>query len=214
MATVPLGPTCIVVGFDGSELADQALARALEMANARPRSTVHVLQVTEPRGDLLNPYAGTAPFEPGQEIPQLQAHVAGAMKKLVARDGELTLERVVVHNEYASPAHALVRLGEAVDADLIVVGTHGRRAIPRLLLGSVAELVVRLAGCPVLVVRPKTQGQAVPQIEPPCSDCVQRRKETQGKALWCERHSQHHPRAHLYNYTEPSTDPIRPWGFD
>jgi nucleotide-binding universal stress UspA family protein len=213
MALAPSTTQCIVVGYDGSELSEQALSTALEMANARPRSTVHVLQVTEPRGDLLNPYAGTAPYEPGKEIPELQNHISGAMKKLVAKAGEITLERVVAHSEFASPAHALVRLAEAVDADLIVVGTHGRRALPRMLLGSVAELVVRLAGCPVLVVRPKALSE-VPQVEPPCPDCVVRRKETQGKALWCERHSQHHPRAHVYNYTEPSVDSIRAWGFD
>ncbi len=46
-------------------------------------------------------------------------------------------------------------MAEEIGADVIVVGSHGRGAIERLLLGSVSEQVVRHAPCPVLVVRPK-----------------------------------------------------------
>jgi len=52
-----------------------------------------------------------------------------------------------------SPADAIVEYAKEVGADVIVVGTHGRRALARMLLGSVAERVVRLAPCPVLTVR-------------------------------------------------------------
>jgi nucleotide-binding universal stress UspA family protein len=47
-----------------------------------------------------------------------------------------------------------VRVAQERDADLIVIGTHGRTGIQHVLLGSVAEKVVRLAPCPVLTVRP------------------------------------------------------------
>jgi nucleotide-binding universal stress UspA family protein len=53
---------------------------------------------------------------------------------------------------------ALVQLAGDMGADLIVVGTHGRTGLRRFLLGSIAERVVRLAGCPVLVARPGSDG--------------------------------------------------------
>ncbi len=51
------------------------------------------------------------------------------------------------------PADAIVRLAQEKNADLIVMGTHGRTGLQHVLLGSVAEKVVRLAPCPVLTVR-------------------------------------------------------------
>jgi nucleotide-binding universal stress UspA family protein len=51
------------------------------------------------------------------------------------------------------PAEAIIQLAESENADLIVMGTHGRRGLTRLLMGSVAEAVVRRAKCPVLTVK-------------------------------------------------------------
>jgi nucleotide-binding universal stress UspA family protein len=53
------------------------------------------------------------------------------------------------------PAKEIVRVARSVGADLVIVGTHGRRGVRRLVLGSVAEEVLRSAPCPVLVVRGK-----------------------------------------------------------
>ena len=60
------------------------------------------------------------------------------------------------------PGESIVAAAEAEAADLIVVGTHGRGAIGRLLLGSVSEHVVRHAPCPVLVARPDAAGRSRP----------------------------------------------------
>jgi nucleotide-binding universal stress UspA family protein len=54
-----------------------------------------------------------------------------------------------------SPAQELIELANLLDADLVVVGTHGRTGLGRLLVGSVAEAAVKKARCPVLVVREK-----------------------------------------------------------
>jgi nucleotide-binding universal stress UspA family protein len=51
-----------------------------------------------------------------------------------------------------APAEAIVRYARAAEIDLIIVGTHGRQRLSRLLLGSVAEVVVRTAPCPVLTI--------------------------------------------------------------
>lgn len=53
------------------------------------------------------------------------------------------------------PAEAVLSLAEDEEADLLVMGTHGRKGIDRILFGSVAERVVKSARCPVLTVRPE-----------------------------------------------------------
>lgn len=55
--------------------------------------------------------------------------------------------------EEGDPVGEILHVAEDVHANLIVMGTHGRRGLSRLLMGSVAEQVVRQAGCPVLTVR-------------------------------------------------------------
>jgi len=57
------------------------------------------------------------------------------------------------HMITGSPASAIVRFAEDEGVDLIVLGTHGRSGLPRLLMGSVAEAIVRKAHCPVLTFR-------------------------------------------------------------
>src|SRR5579884_2462380 len=55
--------------------------------------------------------------------------------------------------EYGDPATKILEVAGEIDADLIVMGTHGRTGLRRLLMGSVAERIVRTASCPVLTVR-------------------------------------------------------------
>jgi nucleotide-binding universal stress UspA family protein len=64
--------------------------------------------------------------------------------------GEVELRRVIVAG---TPANMIVELAARERADLIVIATHGRTGVRRLLSGSVAEKVVRTAGCPVLAIR-------------------------------------------------------------
>jgi nucleotide-binding universal stress UspA family protein len=107
-------------------------------------------------------------------------------------------ERVFLHIRSGVSDVEIAQLASDVAADLLVVGTHGRTGLERLILGSVAESVVRHAPCPVLVYRPKAV-HTWEQIAPPCPDCLATQRETQRAKLWCERHSQHHPRAHTYS---------------
>lgn len=58
--------------------------------------------------------------------------------------------------EVGKPPHEIMNAAKTWSADLIVIGSHGRHGIPRVLLGSVAEAVMRHATCPVLVVRANT----------------------------------------------------------
>lgn len=70
-----------------------------------------------------------------------RAKKAGVKVTVVLRDGD--------------PADQIVRACRATRADIIVVGTHGRRGLPKFFLGSVAERVVSAASCPVVTVRGK-----------------------------------------------------------
>ena len=113
--------------------------------------------------------------------------------------------KIGLHLLVGTPWREITQLASNVSADLVFVGTSGRTGLARVLLGSVAEQVVRHAGCPVLVIRPKEhQANAEVGIEPPCADCVAVQKETDRARLWCERHSTHHPHGNLH-YEVPPT---------
>jgi hypothetical protein len=102
------------------------------------------------------------------------------------------------HLRTGDPAREIVQLASDVAADLIVVGTHGRTGMMKLLLGSVAQTVLTNAACPVLVVKPRGLPEW-PAIEPRCPNCVEAQASSHGQRLWCERHSQRHASAHTYS---------------
>ena len=86
-----------------------------------------------------------------------------------AREHLLTIltpgDRVALNPQFfvraGTPAAEIVRFASEHDTDLIVMGTHGRGVVGHMVMGSVAEKVVRTAPCPVLTVRNAVQGQAV-----------------------------------------------------
>jgi hypothetical protein len=86
----------------------------------------------------------------------------------IARGAGLTLPAgaLKAHARIGKPADALSQVAADYDADLIVVGTHQRQGLDRLLLGSVSELLVRSASCPVLVARPKDHSKRPPTERP------------------------------------------------
>ncbi len=83
--------------------------------------------------------------------------MAEAGAELARTAAELTSARIDKRIEIGDVGGTVCRIAADVGADVIVVGSHGRGAIERLLLGSVSEQVVRHAPCPVLVVRPKPE---------------------------------------------------------
>ena len=85
---------------------------------------------------------------------ELQSFVETALAELDTRTSAGSSISWSAHVREAEPAAAIMDLATELGVDLIVVGTHGRRGLERLLLGSVAEAVVRRATCPVLVVPP------------------------------------------------------------
>ena len=149
-----------------------------------------------------------APPEGGHEaaeamLSRIEHHVVSRLEDLSRRRGRpVSFRKIYSHFRIGSSAEQIVQLAANVDADLVVVGTHGYSGLRRIFLGSVAETVLRLVRCPVWVVRPKDHEVLgrVPEIEPPCKDCLAKRSETGGATFWCERHSEQHVRAHAYHY--------------
>lgn len=81
---------------------------------------------------------------------EYQEELLEKLQQLQPADEEIE----VTHRlEEGNPANEILRMAELTQADLIVMGTHGRRGLARLLMGSVAEQVVRQASCPVLTVK-------------------------------------------------------------
>jgi nucleotide-binding universal stress UspA family protein len=137
----------ILVPIDFSECARKALQYAIPFAKEH-NASLTLAYVAVPTS-----YAG---FEYGRSDYGYEADLrAGAEKelaKLVADEvrGEVNAESLV---RSGSPVLEIVEIAKEIGADLIVISTHGRTGLKHVLLGSVAELVVRQAPCPVLVVR-------------------------------------------------------------
>ena len=197
----PKKPYVIVVGIDYSPASDLALERAFELAAARPRAELHVLSVVNLNGAQAVVDGAAQPV--GVSSATL-AEVISALERYVEQrrssfQGALDSVGVRCHLRLDAPATEVAQMAADLEADLVVVGTHGRRGLARLLLGSVAEAVVRLAPCPVLVVRPKALPEQPPRIEPPCPQCVETRKASGGAEFWCEQHRERHGQRHTYS---------------
>lgn len=203
-----------VVGIDFSELSNHAVDSALEITSLRG-GELHVIYV-EPERAVESALAESWKHEidPASAVEKVRQRALERVGEVEKRLGKPTQVRVVAHFRRGSPAKEVAQLATDLDADLVVVGSHGRSGAARLFLGSVAERVSRLARCPVWIVRPKRHDQSLrpPEIEPPCPECVNQRFATRGKELWCARHAEHHIRAHGFRYVsdglyDPSTTP-------
>jgi nucleotide-binding universal stress UspA family protein len=190
-------PYTIVVGIDYSEASPRVLSEVFALAAQRQGSEPHIIHVAAPSGNLTD---GFAAVNLEQAAKQLEAYVQTEVTKYAEQNaGNIGFDRVCAHQRVGAAADEIAQLATDLEADLVMVGSHSRRGIERLLLGSVAERVVRIAPCPVLVVRPK-EASNVPKIEPVCPQCLETRKSTEGKEVWCARHRERHARAHTYHY--------------
>jgi nucleotide-binding universal stress UspA family protein len=191
----------IVVAVDYSEMSNLVLERAFEVAAEKKSASVHVLNV-------LSVYAADAagagaPLPPSIDdaAKQLKTYVEQQANAFRLNHAGETLEflyRLSVHQRVESPSMEVAQLAVDLEADLVVVGTHGRRGLSRLMMGSVAESTVRLAPCPVLVVRPKAVPSPVPAIQPACPRCIEARRTSAGAELWCSQHGERHGQRHTY----------------
>ena len=141
----------ILVATDFGEAADNALTYGRELAT-RFGATLHVLHVA---ANLSINALGAESY--AAIAPQLQEELEESTRKQLDellidsdRSGPATKRAILTSS---SPASAIVDYARDNNIELIVMGTHGRGALAHLIMGSVAERVVRLASCPVLTVR-------------------------------------------------------------
>jgi nucleotide-binding universal stress UspA family protein len=165
----------VVVGFDFSDEGDLALRRAFELALERAGSEIHVVDVVRSfeSGVALElpSQLGFTTVSLAEASRRVEEHVERRVEEFTrtveARERSSAIRRVVSHVRLDAPAEQIVELAFDLDADLVVVGTHGRRGLSRMMMGSVAEAVVRRAPCPVLVVREKRGREHGESVEGP-----------------------------------------------
>ncbi len=134
---------CIVVPFDFSEQADQALESAqVFTSGVAGLHVVHVLPTIE----LAEPGVIWETIDDDAR----RHHVEEAFRE---RFAETPFTKVDFRVRFGDPGREIAAYAEELHAELIVMPSHGRTGLSRLFIGSVAERVVRLAHCPVLILK-------------------------------------------------------------
>ena len=147
--------TRILVAVDGSELANKALRHAFALAKGT-NVKLMVLTATDP-SVMLAPGAEMMMVDTGAIIADLEKTKAEAAKAVLAeanemaKDAGLTIQ--TLHMPGSVAADAIIEVAKQQGADLIVMGSHGRRGLGRLLLGSQAAEVLSRSTIPVLIVK-------------------------------------------------------------
>jgi nucleotide-binding universal stress UspA family protein len=143
----------ILVPSDFSECSEDALHYGLELAR-RFDAELHLLHVVQ--DPMTQPWAAEGFSVPLFEI--VSEWQKQARERLLAFVPPGDRDRVTVASIVATPYAEILDYAARVQADLIVMGTHGRGGVSHMLLGSIAERVVRRAPCPVLTVRHPQHG--------------------------------------------------------
>ncbi|OUL95668.1 universal stress protein [Paraburkholderia hospita] len=149
----------ILVSLDGSATASQALDVALKLASDSGAELLplYVIDVPIIAYDVpgFDPSIIRDAFvEEGQRI------ISDAQSRMARYGVNGTPRSVEVISPGEDVAHRIIFAATEWRADVIVMGTHGRRGVRRLVLGSVAERVLRGAGCPVLMIPARASGAA------------------------------------------------------
>lgn len=141
----------ILIPFDFSEYSEKACNWALGMAEKWQARVLllHIVQRPTYPPVLMGSHFNATEFESG-----LRAEAEARVQEFVTKVGQnrVPLEVKVIIGE---PSWDICKVAEEEGCDLVVMGSHGRTGLGHVLLGSVAERVVRLSPCPVLVVGKK-----------------------------------------------------------
>lgn len=131
---------------DFSEQSEHALQLACSLARDNQARLI-VLHVVVPMSEALAPNLFTPPPGPGDYVEQFRGQLEGMS---IPAASHIQVERLIREGD---PVTEILSVAGGEKADLIVLGTHGRSGLSRLLMGSTAEQVVRQATCPVLTVK-------------------------------------------------------------
>ena len=140
----------VLVATDFGEASAAALSYGREIARTFG-AKLHVLHVVE------NPMVWMGSESAGIDLVNLRAELEASaqnqLDKLVTAEDREQLKAVTIVRTGRAPALEIANQARLAGIDIIVMGTHGRTAVTHMLMGSVAEKVVRIAPCPVLTVR-------------------------------------------------------------
>ncbi len=153
----------ILVPIDFSEHSAKAVRYGTELT-AKFGADLHLLHAVETTtimyGEGTGMYGDSTLYFSPESLAEVEAAAVKQLDDLkIDLADDLQVIRTVLHGH---PFVEIVRYAKDNDIDLIVVGTHGRGAIAHMLIGSVAEKVVRKAPCPVLVVRDEEHDFVMP----------------------------------------------------
>ncbi len=141
----------IITALDFSDASPAVLEAAIDMAT-KQQATLHIIHVLEPSPSY------TAYGMTPEEFPAIQVFQQESQKRAEARlnlavnQAKTVISDVRAELALGSPLTAIIDYAKNIHADLIVIGTHGHGAVAALLIGSVAEGLVRKAVCPTLVI--------------------------------------------------------------
>ena len=147
----------ILLPTDFSECGNFARSYAASLARTFGASIIAV-HVIEPMVPTVG-YSGiTEPLPIADIADQLETSAERELPRIAECEecAGLEIEEVIVHGDAAAE---IVRVAKEKNVDLIVLSSHGRTGLGRILFGSTAEAVVRHASCPVLVVKPAKAGE-------------------------------------------------------
>ena len=141
----------VLIATDGSDISIEAARRGLDLLAPNPELVVLTVLDELPDDDASG-FAGPVYTEEEREELELEERVEAVAEidRTLEALGQPPAERVV---EAGDPAHAILATAQRLGVDLILLGSHGRGFVQRVVLGSVSEHVVRHSTCPVLVVR-------------------------------------------------------------
>jgi nucleotide-binding universal stress UspA family protein len=144
----------LLIATDGSRFSIDAARRAVALLG-RPERVTLLTVLTELPGDDAGGIEGSV-YTPDEQEQLWDDELREAGDELARTAAALSGTDVAKRVEIGDPANTICRVGEELDVDVIVLGSHGRTGLSRLFMGSVSEHVVRHATCPVLVVRERT----------------------------------------------------------
>lgn len=143
----------VVVAFDFSASGREALYRAISLAMRAPFHVLHFVCVIDPHVQVpVVPADGPLDYRYAERVQQA---IADAVTAELRAAGASDRIHFFAHARIGKPAPEILELAREIGADLIILGTKGLTGLERVVVGSVAERVVREAGCTVEVARPK-----------------------------------------------------------
>lgn len=141
----------ILIATDGSDLAEKAVAHGMGLAKALGAKAT-IVTVTEPWRSMATGEAAVA-FPQQEYAKAMSAHAKEVLKRAEAAAAKAGFSGNVVHVSEQYPAEGIVEAARREGCDLIVMASHGRQGLSRMLLGSQASRVMVQSAVPVLICR-------------------------------------------------------------